>query len=404
MTEFNLTWLLLLPALGFALGWLASRLDLRQVRREERDSPRAYYKGLNLLLNEQQDKAIDAFIEAVQNDPDTTELHFALGNLFRRRGEFERSVRVHQHLLSRADLSSADRDRAQYALAQDYAKAGLFDRAEAAYRALEGSVFANEAHRALLDLYERSREWAQAHEMAAKLEAAGAGSYAARMAHHLCEQAQERAAAGNMSLAWQLLEQAHHTAPMAARAVVMMGQWQAQQGHPEQALATWGRLLQLPQAPVALVADDIVRCLQPEPSTAASSASNSDASLAASSAASTALADRALQLLRQAYAEQESLVVLQAINTLAPQDAGPALQAHLARQPSLSAAAAVLKLPAEQWQEQGLNPLRQALERSALPLQRYRCAACGFEAQRYFWQCPGCLSWDSYPPQRIEEQ
>ena len=383
MTEFNLTWLLLLPALGFTLGWLASRLDLRQVRREERDSPRAYYKGLNLLLNEQQDKAIDAFIEAVQNDPDTTELHFALGNLFRRRGEFERSVRVHQHLLSRADLSSADRDRAQYALAQDYAKAGLFDRAEAAYRALESSAFANEAHRALLDLYERSREWVQAHEMAAKLEAAGAGSYAARMAHHLCEQAQERAAAGDMSLAWQLLEQANHTAPMAARAVVMMGQWQAQQGQPEQALATWGRLLQLPQAPVALVADDIVRCVQ---------------------SSGGVLLERALQLLRQAYAEQESLVVLQAINTLAPQEAGPALQAHLARQPSLSAAAAVLKLPAEQWQEQGLKPLREALERSARPLQRYRCAACGFEAQRYFWQCPGCLSWDSYPPQRIEEQ
>ena len=383
MTEFNLTWLLLLPALGFALGWLASRLDLRQVRREERDSPRAYYKGLNLLLNEQQDKAIDAFIEAVQNDPDTTELHFALGNLFRRRGEFERSVRVHQHLLSRADLSSADRDRAQYALAQDYAKAGLFDRAEAAYRALEGSAFSTEAHRALLDLYERSREWVQAHEMASKLEAAGAGSYAARMAHHLCEQAEERNAAGAQAEAWERLQQAHASAPMAARPVVMMGQWQARQGQAEQALATWAGLLRLPQAPVALVADEIVRCAQPPGGV---------------------LLERALQLLRQAYAAHESLVVLQAINALVPQEAGPALQAHLARQPSLSAAAAVLKLPAEQWQAQGLQPVREALERSALPLQRYRCAACGFEAQRYFWQCPGCLSWDSYPPQRIEEQ
>ena len=383
MTEFNLTWLLLLPALGFALGWLASRLDLRQVRREERDSPRAYYKGLNLLLNEQQDKAIDAFIEAVQNDPDTTELHFALGNLFRRRGEFERSVRVHQHLLSRADLSSADRDRAQYALAQDYAKAGLFDRAEAAYRALEGSAFSTEAHRALLDLYERSREWVQAHEMASKLEAAGAGSYAARMAHHLCEQAEERNAAGAQAEAWERLQQAHASAPMAARPVVMMGQWQARQGQAEQALATWAGLLRLPQAPVALVADEIVRCAQPSGGV---------------------LLERALQLLRQAYAAHESLVVLQAINALAPQEAGSALQTHLARQPSLSAAAAVLKLPAEQWQGQGLQPVREALERSALPLQRYRCAACGFEAQRYFWQCPGCLSWDSYPPQRIEEQ
>src|ERR1700753_2302049 len=114
--DFDFQWLLLgLPLffiLGFVLGWLGSRLDLRQLRRETRESPKAYYKGLSLLLNEQQDKAIDAFIETVQNDPDTTELHFALGNLFRRRGEFERSVRVHQHLLVRADLSQAERERA----------------------------------------------------------------------------------------------------------------------------------------------------------------------------------------------------------------------------------------------------------------------------------------------------
>jgi lipopolysaccharide biosynthesis regulator YciM len=92
--ELDLIWILVgLPA-AFGLGWLASRLDLRQLRIDNRQAPRAYFKGLNFLLNEQQDKAIDAFIEAVQNDPDTSELHFALGNLFRRRGEYERAVRV----------------------------------------------------------------------------------------------------------------------------------------------------------------------------------------------------------------------------------------------------------------------------------------------------------------------
>src|SRR5678810_723465 len=100
---------------------------------------RAYYKGLNLLLNEQHDKAIDAFIAAVQEDPDTSELHFALGDLFRRRGEYERAVRVHQHLLGRADLKMHERDAAQHGLAQDYMKAGLFDRAEEAYHALAGT-------------------------------------------------------------------------------------------------------------------------------------------------------------------------------------------------------------------------------------------------------------------------
>ena len=128
--DFDLSWILLGLPLAFGLGWLASRLDLRQLRMENRQNPKAYFKGLNHLLNEQQDQAIDAFIEAVQQDPDTSELHFALGNLFRRRGEFERAVRVHQHLLSRADLSSADHDRAQHALALDFLKAGLLDRAE----------------------------------------------------------------------------------------------------------------------------------------------------------------------------------------------------------------------------------------------------------------------------------
>src|SRR5690606_4327119 len=143
--EFDLQWLRLALPGFFLLGWLASRVDLRQGRREERASPQAYFKGLNLLLNEQQDKAIDAFIEAVQHDPDTSDLHFALGNLFRRRGEYERAIRVHQHLLARGDLKRDERERAQHSLAQDFMKAGLFDRAEEAFKALEGTAFSTDA-------------------------------------------------------------------------------------------------------------------------------------------------------------------------------------------------------------------------------------------------------------------
>ena len=393
MTELSLTWLLVVPALAFALGWLSSRFDLRQVRRAQQDSPRAYFKGLNLLLNEQQDKAIDAFIEAVQNDPDTTELHFALGNLFRRRGEFERSVRVHQHLLARGDLSTADRDRAQHALAQDYAKAGLFDRAEAAYRVLEDSAFATEARRALLDLYERSRQWERAREMASKLEATGAGSYAVRISHHLCEEALEaRARPANDggkpvgAAVTALLRQAHETAPLAARPIVQGGQWCAQQGAVDEALATWQALLRLPDAPLALVATDIVQAVK-----------------TAEPDASGPLTRKALDILNAGYAAGGSLPVLQALNELQPAQTAAALRAHLARQPSLSAAAALMKLPQSQWDADSLGHVQQALEGSSRPLQRYRCAACGFEAQRYFWQCPGCMTWDSYPTQRIEE-
>src|SRR6476646_3700708 len=188
--DFDLSWVFWGLPIAFVLGWLASRLDLRQLRIENRLAPKAYFKGLNFLLNEQQDQAIDAFIQAVQNDPDTSELHFALGNLFRRRGEYERAVRVHEHLLSRGDLSREERDRAQHALALDFLKAGLLDRAEEALRKLEGTAYESQANLALLAIYERSRDYAQAAEVARKLDAAGSGGqFAGRLAHYLCEQA-----------------------------------------------------------------------------------------------------------------------------------------------------------------------------------------------------------------------
>src|SRR5215468_3491734 len=211
--DFDLTWLLWGLPIAFGLGWLASRLDLRQLRIENRLAPKAYFRGLNFLLNEQQDQAIDAFIEAVQNDPDTSELHFALGNLFRRRGEYERAVRVHEHLLSRADLSRADRHRAQHALALDFLKAGLLDRAEEALRKMEGTAYEEQALLALLAIYERSRDWAQASEIASKLDAGSSGQFAGRQAHYLCEQATKASPA----VAEQLLEKAMNAAPRSPR-------------------------------------------------------------------------------------------------------------------------------------------------------------------------------------------
>src|SRR6187455_2980228 len=124
MVEFEYWWLLGLP-LFFGLGWMAARVDIRQIVTESRALPRSYFKGLNFLLNEQPDKAIEAFIEVVKVDPQTVELHFALGSLFRRRGEVERAIRMHQHLLERADLAAEQRAAAVFELGQDYLKAGI---------------------------------------------------------------------------------------------------------------------------------------------------------------------------------------------------------------------------------------------------------------------------------------
>ena len=380
---FDLQWLLLALPVAFALGWIGSRIDLRQWKREQKSSPKAYYKGLNLLLNEQQDKAIDAFIEAVQGDPDTTELHFALGNLFRRRGEFERAVRVHQHLMQRADLSVAERERAQYALAQDYLKAGLLDRAQESYRALEGSPFDIEARLALLQLHERSRDWRGAAEDAVRLESAGTGSFASRIAHHWCELALEADGRGDAIGAEAALARARDLASSSPRPWVQSGQFLARAGRHTEALAAWNEVRQRHPAAFALVAEDY-----------------------ASSAVAADEAGKALATLQSLHAQEPSLDLMRAIDTL---DADPARTRlrhaeHLARQPGLSAATLVLRDGPIGPSDTAAASVLAAVEQAAKPLQRYRCAACAFEAQHYFWQCPGCLSWDSYPPRRLEEQ
>lgn len=383
--DFDLQWLLLGLPVAFALGWLASRFDVRQWKREQVESPKAYFKGLNLLLNEQQDKAIDAFIEAVQHDPDTTDLHFALGNLFRRRGEYERAVRVHQHLLNRADLPQNDRDRAQHALAQDYMKAGLFDRAEEAYRALDGTAFDSEARLALLSLLERSRAWRSAVEVAQKLERSGTGSFSARIAHYWCEIALEADARQQASEADDALRHARAASPQAARPLVLMGQRAFIKGDHAAALQAWGDLLAAHPASFNLVAREYAQC-----------------------ALATGTQTTALESLRTLYRRTPTMDLLAAMAVL---DADPSAQRdrvldHLRAQPSLSAAQSLLGQADGDMPELGADEvvaLRDAVTRAARPLQRYRCAACGFEAQHYFWQCPGCLSWDTYPPQRLED-
>jgi lipopolysaccharide assembly protein B len=378
--EFDFTWLLVGLPVFFTLGWLASRLDLRQLRIENRQAPKAYFKGLNFLLNEQQDQAIDAFIEAVQNDPDTSELHFALGNLFRRRGEYERAVRVHEHLMQRGDLTQPDRDRAQHALALDFLKAGLLDRAETALRKLEGTAFEEEARLALLSIYERSRDWSHASDIAARLGSSGQGNFSARQAHYLCEQASASVATGDTTRALELLQEAARLSPNSPRPQIDLAKLQSQLGSPAEAMKTLLTLEQTaPQAfPLA-------------------------ASLLANVSASQDRA-AALDRLKANYVAMPSIDVIEAIVKLEGETASSRhwYMRHLENGPSLLAASKwITGEQAGSSKEQAA--VQRALDQATKPLRRYRCAACGFEATQHFWHCPGCQAWDSYPARRIEE-
>jgi lipopolysaccharide assembly protein B len=375
--DFDLTWLLWGLPVAFGLGWLASRFDLRQLRIENRLAPKAYFRGLNFLLNEQQDQAIDAFIEAVQNDPDTSELHFALGNLFRRRGEYERAVRVHEHLLSRADLSREDRHRAQHALALDYLKAGLLDRAEEALRKLEGTAYEEQALLALLAIYERSRDWVQASEIARKLDTGSSGQFAGRQAHYLCEQAQ----AAPPAQAEQMLQQALKAAPNSPRPRMELAALRRRAGDARGAFALLVETAEAVPSALPLLAGPLV-----------------DAANACGAQ------EEARKLLQSSYEQSASLDVLDGITSLVsdPEAARGWYVQHLQREPSLVAAAKWIA--GEKLEHEQFHPdVQRALDQAVKPLTRYRCAACGFEAKQHFWQCPGCQAWDSYPARRVEE-
>ena len=379
--DFDVTWILLGLPLAFTLGWIASRIDLRQLRIENRQVPKAYFRGLNFLLNEQQDKAIDAFIEAVQNDPDTSELHFALGNLFRRRGEYERAVRVHEHLLSRGDLSQPERNRAQHALALDYLKAGLLDRAEIALQRLEGTSYEEEARLALLSIYERSRDWQHSADIASKLNNAGHASFNGRQAHYLCEQANALVATGDSSSAATLLQRACDIAPESSRPWIELAKLQQQRGQFHEAFNTLVQLEKTAPQSIPLAA-----------------------SLLATVAQQTELYAPVLELLKAHYKNTPSIDVMDAIAKLEPnaEAARKWFAAHLEGEASLVAAARWIAGDTLE-PDHNQQLVQRALGKATKPLMRYRCAACGFEATQHFWHCPGCQAWDSYPARRIEE-
>lgn len=383
--DFDFSWILLGLPMAFVLGWLASRFDFRQLRIDNRQAPKAYFKGLNFLLNEQQDQAIDAFIEAVQNDPDTSELHFALGNLFRRRGEYERAVRVHEHLLSRGDLGRIDRERAQHALALDFLKAGLLDRAEDALRKLEATPFEAQARLALLAIYERSRDWRHAAEIATKLEHSGQGAFNGRLAHYLCEEAITLQSRQQADVALARLTEAVATAPLSPRPRIDLARLQLTLGQADAALETLRALVEHTPHALPLAA-----------------------SLLAELGKTPHLQAPALALLTASYEQQPSLDVLEALVLLesaaggAPDVARERYARHLEREPSLVAAARWIE--GEKMEREQFHPqVQRALAHAVKPLLRYRCAACGFEAKQHFWHCPGCQAWDSYPPRRVEE-
>jgi len=385
--DFELWWLLAFPFF-FALGWIAARIDIKHLVRESRQLPRSYFKGLNFLLSEQPDKAIDAFIEAVRVDPQTIELHFALGNLFRRRGETDRAIRMHQNLVERADLADEQRLNALAELGQDYLKAGLLDRAEEAFGRLRGTALNETSLKYLLEIYQQEKEWAKAIEIAKELPDHSGHLWQKEIANFLCESAVLEMSQSNYDAARKLLEQAMTSHRKSVRANLLLGDVEAECGNAAAAIDAWRRLEQQDPVYLALAAarlkEAYIRIGRKE---------------------------EGLRLLRGYLDRYPSLDLLDTVfqwqlEASGPEEAYRLVRDELRRNPTLIGLdklleAALLTAPAEMRADVEL--VKGLIHAHTRRVARYRCDNCGFKARQFYWRCPACGGWETYPPRRTEE-
>jgi len=237
----QLLWLLL--PLAAASGWLVARFEQKRQARRTFDLPSAYFKGLNFLLNEQPDKAIEVFIRVLEVNSETVETHLALGNLFRRRGEVERAIRIHQNLIARPTLDRDQRSQALLELGQDYLKAGLFDRAENLFLELaEIRAHSEQALKLLLHIYQQEKEWEKAITVTRKLARVSGKPMDEMIAQFYCELADQDYARNNYVAARERLKQALQADDKCVRASMLLGDIDAQEGKYRRAIDSWRRI------------------------------------------------------------------------------------------------------------------------------------------------------------------
>ncbi|MGQ0545703.1 MAG: lipopolysaccharide assembly protein LapB [Betaproteobacteria bacterium] len=382
--EFEAWWLLGLLPLFFGFGWMAARIDIKEVVRDSRALPSSYFKGLNFLLNEQPDKAIEAFIEVVKVDPETIELHFALGSLFRRRGEYDRAIRMHQNLLERDDLPAEQKVIALAELGQDYLKAGILDRAEEVFKKLEASPQAPLARQHLLQIYEQEKDWNRAIEMSRAV-----APDARAMAQYYCELAASETAQSRPDAARRHLERALEENRKCVRASLQLGDIFKEEDRLDKAIEQWQRIESQDPAYLALAAQRLI-------------GAHRDAGRG----------EEGLRLLTDYLERYPSLDLLdtvfrETLEAKGHEEAYRLVRDELRRNPTLLGLDRLLEAQiiaaAQPERRRDLELVRNLVHGHTLRLARYRCESCGFKARQFHWRCPGCGGWETYPPRRTEE-
>jgi lipopolysaccharide assembly protein B len=387
--ELEYWWLLVLP-LFFTLGWIAARVDIKQLISESTTLPAAYFKGLNFLISDQHNKAVDAFSEAMQANTDSLELHFALGSLFRRTGETDRAINMHLNLLDKKELTPNQKNAVKAELAQDYLKAGLFDRAEELFKGLDDTRYRQPALHSLQEIYVREREWTRAIETATELERLSGIPFRREIAQYYCELAMNDMIAQKQDAARNHLHEALDANKNCVRANVLLGDLEASTGAHQAAISHWKRIeFQQPEY-LGLIAGKMLKSYRAN--------------------------DQLNQGLAQLnnYLETYKLPSLMSTlyeATLAEEGAEKAAKLarnELIRQPSLTTLDQLLQARAmadetkKQSGNQDIQLMQQTVRNAIGNRTAYHCDQCGFRAKQHHWQCPACNAWESLPAEPSE--
>lgn len=375
---------LLLPIAALS-GWYVARRGSERTSGERvNELSTNYFRGLNYLLNEQQDKAIEVFLKLAEFNRDTVETHLALGNLFRRRGEVDRAIRVHQHLMSRPNLSAQEKTVALLELGEDYMRAGLLDRAETLFTdlvAMDAQTPPALTH--LIAIYQHERDWLKAIDHAHRLEHASGESQGAIIAQFHCELAEQARAQGDWNEARAQLAAAFQAQPDCARASIVLGHVESASGNLEAAIAAFERVAHDDVDFIPEVLSPLLNCYA-----RAQRMQDAEAFLLEVSeryqGVSPALA------LAQLYARTQGESV-----------AIEFLTRHLRQRPSVRALMALIDVnlhSATGEVRENLLIQRDLTRRLIEGQAMYRCTRCGFGAKAHHWQCPSCKTWSSVRP------
>ena len=383
--DWSLPLLVIMTAFAAWCWWSSPRRRADKTASQAiRNIPPEYLKGLNYVLNEQQDKAIEIFLKMLEVDSDTVETHLALGYLFRRRGETDRAIRIHQNLVARPALSEEDRALALLELGMDYMSSGLLDRAESLFQELSGNhTYAVQAHQKLLEIYQQEREWHKAIDIAQQLRSLNGNDLHPQIAQFYCELAEQQQAAGNTEEARRQLDRAKHADPDCIRASLLEAEDVRKQGKTAQALRIYQRIERQDPEYLPEVIATIVACHR-----------------------ELGQLDACINYLRDIVDRHGGMTALLHLTSLIEETRGEKaaiayISQEIKRRPSVRGVDKLIEYVlgmAEGEIRDNLQTIKGMTARLLNNSPVYKCRHCGFDAKLLHWHCPSCKQWSTIKP------